>query len=240
MAYLIPFLDGTNDHKLSAVYNTNTKLLIVTAKGEIAGFWLGPTLRRDHDFVGGLKYLFEGFPGGLGEKGGVEANKSAELFITLPMDYFNSKSVVVETGSGTTVVEIHYTGFGNAAPALGSTSPAEDDVVSKLNNLRIGSVLPPIKEYLPGDGLLSIKARVPHEIPSSVDIRFNPEFLEIVSSGITYGDIYWTLKWKKFPTKDDNPQVVDVDTIRGTPLPPPNPITVFKVTQGYIVYGVLL
>ena len=237
MAYLIPFLDGP---EVFALYDTKTKLFTVTIKGTIAGFWLGPTLRRDADFVGGLKYLFEGFPGGLGEKENIDVNQSSELYITLPMDHFNNKTVVVETGSGTKTAEIRYTGLNGVALPGGSSSPAEDDVVSKLNNLRIGSVLPPIKEYLPGDGLLTLKARVPHEIPSSVDIRFNPEFLEIVSSGITYGDIYWTLKWKKFPTKDDNPQVVDVDTIYGTPLPPPNPITVFKVTQGYVVYGVLL
>jgi len=237
--YLIPF----SPPRIEALYDTKFKLLIVTLKGEIDGFWLGASLSRDDHFVGGLKFLFEGYPGGLGEKPKQLIELKYELHINLPLDHFNSKSVLVETGTATYTVEIHYTGLGpktSSDVAAVGTASVEDDVINKLNNLRISSVLPPIKKYLPGDAELTISARVPLETPSSVDIRFDPEFLEIVSSGIVNGEIVWALKWVKFPTKDDSPQLVDVDTIRGIPLPESNPITASKVIQGYIVYAVVL
>lgn len=238
---LIPF----GPEGLSAVYDTAKRVLIVRADGSVDSFWFGAFLKKDPNFVGGLKFLLLGFPGGLAPVNSKPKEPLAvqlDLHISLPQEYFHSSSVVIQTGSGTFPdIPIRYTGL---LPPGDKTSLVADsdtkDAVSKLNALKIGDVLPPIDKWLPEGAELTLTARIPDETQSRVDISFNPEYLQLTGSGVVNGDISWKLKWVKFPVGDANPQLVEVETDRGIQLPPPNPITSSQIIQGYVVYGAFL
>ncbi|KAM7195078.1 hypothetical protein V8F33_006947 [Rhypophila sp. PSN 637] len=211
------------------------------------------TLHRDPHFVGGLKYNLVGFPGGPGPEGPLLSEKidvkAAELYIALPNEHFNYMHVVIQTATGTYIIEIHATGL-NPPPKDGDKdNSADSGLVSGINNLGISDVLPPIKRYVPGGPghVLELSAEIPPAAEwltkSGVRLVFNPTYFDIIASGVLNGRILWTLKWNQTPSGEENPQLVTVETDRAVQLPPTEigpGARVSRVVQGYVVYATLL
>ncbi|KAJ0343520.1 hypothetical protein COL154_009082 [Colletotrichum chrysophilum] len=231
MASLIP----VKESDISIVYNSNTRELVLAAKGEIPKVFLTPFFKQESVLNTGLTFSIRAFAGGFPpQKGEKSFEIKHSVHINLPLPHFNNKTVLIETASGNFSVEIKYTGFGPGPVVRGDNGSEEGTTYQ--------DVLPPIKRFLPADQPLRITANIPKvEAPSRVNIEpsYNPEFLELIHSTVQEGSISWTFKWKKLPTEEGaNPQLIDVTTHQYNGLVGPaarNYITI----QGYVVLFVV-
>ncbi|KAJ0300842.1 hypothetical protein Brms1b_012622 [Colletotrichum noveboracense] len=215
MASLIP----VKESDISIVYNSNTRELVLAAKGEIPKVFLTPFFKQESVLNTGLTFSIRAFAGGFPpQKGEKSFEIKHSVHINLPLPHFNNKTVLIETASGNFSVEIKYTGFGPGPVVRGDNGSEEGTTYQ--------DVLPPIKRSSP---------------PSRVNIEpsYNPEFLELIRSTVQEGSISWTFKWKKLPTEEGaNPQLIDVTTHQYNGLVGPaarNYITI----QGYVVLFVV-
>ncbi|RSL59552.1 hypothetical protein CEP54_007246 [Fusarium duplospermum] len=245
MASLVPI----SPKGISAQYHGRGRYLELKAVGEIPGFFFTPFFEREA-WPGSLRFSIKAYAGGGGETPpSRKVNISFKLPIVLPIDHFNSKSVLVDTAYGTSDIKIEYIGWlepphdtevaVNSKASDGVT--AAHDEAKKINT--ITTVLPPIESLLSDEGTLSITAVIPKEVQSLLDIELNNEFLKLVTSSVGEGLMKWELKWVKPPVGKDNPQLVNVITttkwdVTVPILPPVKEIT--KVIQPYIVYRVWL
>lgn len=247
----------TGTFEFAAVYVTSKRLLTVSVTGQMDPFWLRPALVRDPHFVGGLKFNLQGIPDGIPPVGSkpVPIDVSTELPISLPQEWFNSKTVLILTGNGPNPnsVTINYAGLlppssdDESSPAkYGLQAETATDLSNNLKDLNIGDVLPPIKRWLPEGETLTITAAVPNKPTypdiASVQLHFNPAYFDLVSSDYSNGNINWALKWAKFPAGAANPQLLEVETDTGIQFPPTEigpPRKVSKIIQGYTVSAVV-
>ena len=219
-------------------YLTATRTLTITAKGLIPGVVLDVFLQRDAAWVGGLKFSFLGHWGGLGTPPPKEITSVLEEKINLPQPHFNSKSVIIETASGTYTVPIEYN-YGDIT-GLKELSISDTTAEAVEPNKSVSSVLPPINVYLTGTGLLAVTARIPTEVPLyRISTSFNEEFLRISNVTVSDGAVNYAFKWEKFPEGEGNPQLLDVITEGFNGVIGPTGRQ-FRTVQGYIVHGVLL
>ncbi|KAK3378838.1 hypothetical protein B0T24DRAFT_589457 [Lasiosphaeria ovina] len=91
-----------------ADYDTSTKTLTVFAKGDVAGWILGPQLYRDTNWFGGLKFDLRGYSGGLGRQPTQHLEASIAIEIFLPQEDFQSRVVTFQTEDGASEIPIVY------------------------------------------------------------------------------------------------------------------------------------
>ncbi|KAK0732126.1 hypothetical protein B0H67DRAFT_566718 [Lasiosphaeris hirsuta] len=229
---LIPFgLEG-----LSATYLVLTRTLVVEAKGEIPRLWLNPSLDRTN-WPGAFKFKLEGYPGGLNPSGEQQIDVKNVTVVNLPRAYFDSTTVLVETATKTYTVPITYDPPFNPLKATAALD-VTDDISKGLNGLQLSDVLPPITKIVTGGEQFVLTARIPTESGSTVDLRFNPEYFQLLGSWLANGDINWRLQLTKFPVDKANPQLIEVET--HYPVAQPNPFRWSNIIQGYIIRAVLL
>ncbi|KAL0940055.1 uncharacterized protein CTRU02_206665 [Colletotrichum truncatum] len=216
---------------ISALYDTPSRQLILSAVGTLPGIWFTPFFKQE-PFAGGLRFSLQAFTGGFHPPPKRSFDIAEKFQIDLPIPHFNNKSVLVETGLGRFTIDIKYTGFGSD-----SVPSSEPDG----NNFR--DVLPPIQKFLTGDAELFITAQIPKTEPSgkaSVEPSFNPQFLKLVDSIYEDGAINWTFQWAELPLgEDQNPQLIEIITTVSNGYAGP-PVQTWQTRQGYSVHLVLL
>jgi hypothetical protein len=103
---LTPFIGDTAS--FDANYDVKTKTLLVFARGELAGWVLGPRLYRDPQWVGGFKFDVRSYSGGLGTPPNYHLEASYSFETVLPQDHFQSKEVTIDTSAGHNEARIWY------------------------------------------------------------------------------------------------------------------------------------
>ncbi|TWJ00934.1 hypothetical protein JN11_02197 [Mucilaginibacter frigoritolerans] len=174
--------------QLSAFYDSSTKQLSLYAQGSALEFTSGISFYRD-TFFGGLKFSLMGWTGPITGKQQPYEHKQA-FSIYLPQPNFNSKSVLIVTANNPegVAVPIYYSGI--IPPTTGletsnAANPAADAVVSTAS---------------PDATQLNVLFKLPFNITEnaivpkfgSVDIKYDPSILQIVTAGILDSDIVWT------------------------------------------------
>ncbi|MFD2573183.1 hypothetical protein ACFSUS_21250 [Spirosoma soli] len=185
------FLQLIPADKLAALYDTSSRQLRLFAKGNAQQFTSGISFYRDPQFVGGLKFDLQGWVGPLGT-GQEPYTKTQNFSIQLPSPVINSKSVIIADANHPegVQVEIHYTGLGTTAADLNGAG--------EFWAIPAAEVAP---TQLPGQETIRALFKEPFSIKQSagvskqggsVDIKFDPAFLELTDAGIQGGDIAWT------------------------------------------------
>ncbi|KAK4464347.1 hypothetical protein QBC42DRAFT_295160 [Cladorrhinum samala] len=143
------------------------------------------------------------------------------LRINLPLPWFKSDSVIVETAKGNWTINIEYPdapGFG-AGPVISSSGNGTSGAAADSQPATFGDVLPPINKPLPGSGTLNLTADAPARrlglgAPEvTVDISFNHEFFKLVDASVSDGVLTWKIKWAQLPLGEgETPQIIKVIT----------------------------
>ncbi|KAF5708596.1 hypothetical protein FGLOB1_6344 [Fusarium globosum] len=214
MASLVPIKFSV----ITAKYYRLTGKLVLHAKGTIPGFFLTPCFEQKL-WIGALKFAVKAYSGGLTklphEK---EVEFDREFPIHLPIPDFNNKSVLIKTAFGTSEIPIQYLDLENSTSdiVVPLLAIADDtDALASNPDKKPGyntTIRPHKDEYLTDKGTLDIKAEVPKQPNSWVNIDFNPEFIKLVSASYEKGSIKWTIAWEKVPDLAHDPQRVSVIT----------------------------
>ena len=177
---------------LAALYDTKTHSLIITAKGEAPGWYLGPFIEPE-TLVGGLKFSLRAFAGGLGPHPEMKPfDVTYKMPIILPNPVITGKEVIIATANNPHgfVVPIRYTGLNGD----GSTSAHKPEAADATN---IFIVLKPITIYVPGEGYpfqLSAADAGPH---GSVRLSYNKAAIKMDEAGIEGKNITWVFEATK-------------------------------------------
>ena len=171
---------------LHACYSHTAQRLTITAKGKKCSVIVTQGFQQDKYFVGGLKFFFYCYYGGFGEPKEVDYKAALEIPILLPNRVVPSNTVIVATADGDYTIPIE---FGDCPRA----KSGNDKNLSASQSL--GSVLPPINIFVPGDGTpFQITAQFDIVNVSGVDIDFDPKSLKLTNASIVGTRIEWTLE----------------------------------------------
>ncbi|KAK7418260.1 hypothetical protein QQX98_004045 [Neonectria punicea] len=237
--------------QITARYYGLGRFLELTAKGSVPWIVLTPFFQKEQLF-GGLLYSIRAFSGGIPpehSKPGPDKAfdiTSPKLQILLPLQHFNSKTVLVETAKGTWEIPITYIDW--PGPSTNEDKATNPPVTpAPIANINAGQqfsdVLPPINEHLLAGAQLKIVAQVPTAVGPSkswVKPSYNPTYFKLVDSTHEAGSITWTFEWAKLPTEPgENPQLIDITTTTFNGLFGASAVT-SRIIQGYIVSFVVL
>ncbi|MCJ1246490.1 hypothetical protein MMC30_003698 [Trapelia coarctata] len=189
MSFLVPCeLSG-----LAALYETKTHTLIITAKGEAPGWYIGPFIEPEPHWVGGLKFSLRAYAGGLGKHPDMKPFEvTYKMPIILPNPVVIGKEVIIATANNPHgfVVPIRYTGLKED----GSTSVITSDN-SDAPNLSV--VLPPITIYVPGEGKPFQITAADAGAHGSVRVCYNKAAIKLEDAGIEGNNIKWVFEATK-------------------------------------------
>lgn len=185
------FLQLIPAENLSALYNTQSKKLVLFAKGNVIEFTSAISFNRDPNFVGGLKFFLEGWVGPItGKKSPYNYKQGFDIVLPSPIPGFNSKSVIIADANDPKgkEVPVHYVGIEQTVPS----ALAGEDISAPETTIP--------QSVLPGHIKINALFKEPFQIRESasvpkggeVSIKFNPNFIEIVNAGVQDGDIVWT------------------------------------------------
>jgi len=184
------FLVACDHSGLSALYETKTHTLIIGAKGEAPGWYVGPFIEHEQ-WLGGLKFSLRAYGGGFGKQ---PDHKPFEVHYKMPIMLPNpvviGKEVIIATANNPRgfVVPIRYTGLTDD----GSTSVITADE-SDTPNLAI--VLPPITIYVPGEGKpFQITAAADVGAHGGVRLSYNKESVKMEDASLEGKTIKWVFE----------------------------------------------
>ncbi|MEM8906652.1 MAG: hypothetical protein AAGD05_02295 [Bacteroidota bacterium] len=169
--------------KLSAVYDSLNKQLILSAEGTVKESTTGINFEQDRNFVGGLKFSLGGWTGPL--TGETSPYKHVQKFnISLPSPVINSKSVIIadaENPNGKEVM-IEYV-LDGAVPNVSSKRLATASTNTVGNHKHVTALYKQPFE---------IRQSVPTTTGGNVNIQFDKTALDLVNAIYDNGEIVWT------------------------------------------------
>lgn len=185
------FLGTIPANKLSALYDTTKRTLILYAEGDVMGATYGFNFRQDTIF-GGLKFTLQAWTGPLTGKN-QHYNHQQSFSIQLPSPVFPSGSVVIVTSNHPEglAVPIHYTGLIQTNPGIKAASANDIKLAEKNND---------IIEQTPGQTNLNVLYKTKFNIKAnaivpeqgSVTITYDSKFVQQTAASIQNKDIVWT------------------------------------------------
>ena len=206
--------------QLAASYEPQKQLLTLYASGNVQKFTYGINFYRDPDFVGGLKFLLQGWTGPLAQ--GTDPYKhTQQVKIQLLTPYYvvNPKEIIV-------VTENHPNGVVVPIEWLNSDAPSKDSTSTPASN---GADLTEVKSSPPS----AIEAIQPskdlwvlfdmnfdiidaHELSKDIraKIHYDPQFLVMKDAGTPLGK----LTWKFNSLKTGNTQITVTTAIAPGPI----------------------
>jgi hypothetical protein len=192
--------------KLAALYDTTQRKLILFAEGDAVGATSGINFKRSPGFVGGLQFSLMGWVGPLTGKKQPYQYKQA-FAISLPLPHFESGSVNIITANHPKGqnVPVHYTGLPPASGkgGLKAASAADTKALAK-DTTTAGAVPGHTQLNVLFKTKFSIRASAKVPTGGSVDISFNPKYVQLTDATVDNGDIVWTF----FAAEMGNTQVV--------------------------------
>lgn len=172
---------------LSALYETTTHTLIIGAKGEVPGWYIGPFIQPEH-WLGGLKFSLRAYGSGLGKQPEHESFEvHHKMPIMLPNPGVIGKEVIIATANNPRgfVVPIRYTGLKDES----STSIFTADEPDAPNH---SIVLEPITIYVPGEGVpFLITGATDVGAHGGVRISFHDECVKMDDAALEGKTIKW-------------------------------------------------
>ena len=169
--------------KLSAVYDSMNKQLILSAQGKVREFTSGISFQQDKNFVGGLKFDLGGWTGPITGKT-TPYHHVQKFSISLPSPVVNSDYVTIcdaEHPQGQQV-KIQYILAGEklgVSPKMLAAAPTS--TVGNHKNITALYKTP-----------FEIRQSVPTTTGGSVNIKYDKSALEIINASYDNGDIVYT------------------------------------------------
>lgn len=186
------FLGTIPANKLSALYDTSKRALILYAEGEVMGTTYGFNFKQDQLFFGGLKFTLQAWSGPItGKKQAYTHQQSFNMI--LPSPVFPSGNVIIVTANHPhgVSVPIRYTGL---------IHPQADLETAKADEAKLSAKSKDIAELVPGHTNLNVLFKTKFDIKAnsavptkgSVTIDYDSKYVQLVGSSIQGNDIVWT------------------------------------------------
>jgi hypothetical protein len=186
------FLGTIPANKLSALYDTSKRALILYAEGEVMGATYGFNFKQDTTFFGGLKFTLQAWSGPItGKKQSYTHQQSFNMI--LPSPVFPSGNVIIVTANHPQgiAVPIRYTGLIHAQADLEIATVDEAKLATKSKDMA---------ELIPGHTSLNVLYKTKFNIKAnssvpekgSVTIAYDSKYVQLVGSSIQSNDIVWT------------------------------------------------
>lgn len=186
------FLGTIPADKLSALYDTASQTLILTAEGDVMGATYGFNFKQDTSILGGLRFTLQAWTGPLtGKKQHYTHQQSFKMH--LPSPVYPSGEVVIITANHPkgVVVPIFYTGFIPPVEGLKAATSDQKKVAEKNKDVaEVTQNHQNLNVLYKTNFTISANATVPEQ--GSVTITYDPKFVEMTTSGIQNKDIVWT------------------------------------------------
>ena len=188
---------------------------------------IGPSFKKDEHWFGGLRFFLNCHYADFGPPVQAPYKECYDMAISLPNRVMPSNTVLIVTADCTYTIDIR---FKTIDPkCVKSSSDGNPSAIPSL-----GSVLEPIKIFVPGDGIpFPIIAQAYLGDHSGVEVDFRPDDLKLTDAKIAGKNIIWTFEaMKGFLGR---PTIVNVvSTIvpeQGGPL--------YSKIQGYLVEAMI-
>lgn len=179
------FLGVIPASKLTAVYDIDTQTLTLAAEGTIMEATYGYRFERI-PWLGGLKFRLQAWTGPLTGK---KASYSFSQSFQVSLFPFFGEVIIVDAGNPNGVlVKIRFIGPIDP-PIVGADGTEADTVAASVEK----EILSPPEDVINVPYKASFTIKRPAETPKfgSIDLQFDPSFLELVTAGIDDGNIFW-------------------------------------------------
>jgi hypothetical protein len=186
------FLGIIPANKLSALYDTSKRTLILYAEGEVMGATYGFNFKQDTNFFGGLKFTLYAWSGPItGKKQPYTHQQSFNMI--LPSPVLPSGNVIIVTANHPQgiAIPIYYTGLIHSQADLETASADQaklaiknKDMIEPIPNHNNLNVLYKTK--------FNIKANSSVPEKGGVTIAYDSKYVQLVGSSIQNKDIVWT------------------------------------------------
>lgn len=179
------FLGVIPASKLAAVYDIDTQTLTLTAEGTIMEATYGYQFERI-PWIGGLKFRLQAWSGPLtGKTAAYDFSQSFQLSL---LPYIRDVIIVDASNPTGVAVKIKFTGC--IDPQIVGTDGAQAETVTASAEKEIPASPQDVINVLYKEPF-TIKRQAETPKFGSIDLQFDPSFLELVTAGIDDGNIVW-------------------------------------------------